>query len=343
MNGLADGNDGPFTDEGAFMAPDGEPAMETGSLDADIIWVFDLKTGAGMYPHDSTHASIMILGDHLYLNSCNGVDNTHKVIRKPDAPGIVVLDKRTGRLLARDRENTAPDTFHSNWSSPALGEAGGQKLIYYAAGNGILFGMSPIDQATDEVQTLDVVWRCDLDPAAPKEDIHSYLRNRNESPSNVKSMPVSFKDRVYVTLGGDIWWGKREAWLKCYSASGTGDISESGLLWSYPLREHTCSTPAISDGLAYAADCDGWLHCVDAETGQEIWTHDCEGEIWASPMVADGQVYIGTRRGDFWILAAGRDKNVKARYDMGAPISATLVPTNGTLYLATQSDMFAIR
>lgn len=343
MNGMADGNDGPFQDEGAFMAPDGEPAMDVGVLDADILWVFDLKSGAGVYPHDSTHASILIHGDQLYVNSCNGVDNTHAVIRKPDAPGIVVLDKQTGRMLARDYERTAPDTFHSNWSSPALGTVNDRTLVYYAAGNGILFGMRPIEGVREELQRMEVVWRRDLDPQAPKEDIHSYLRNRKESPSNVMSMPVFHEDRLYLTFGGDIWWGKREAWLKCYSADGEGDVTAEGALWSYPLREHTCSTPAISDGLIYAADCDGWLHCVDVATGQGVWTHDCEGEIWASPMVVEGRVVIGTRRGDLWILAAGREKAVESRIDCDSPISATLVPTGGTLYVATQSELLAIR
>ena len=52
------------------------------------------------------------------------------------------------------------------------------------------------------------------------------------------------------------------------------------------------------------------MHCVDARTGQPYWVHDAGGEIWASTLVADGKVYIGTRRGDFWVLAAGKEKRV---------------------------------
>ena len=69
-------------------------------LDADILWAFDLKDGAGIWPHDGAHSSILIHGDHLYLNPGTGVDNTPRKIRTPDAPSLVVFDKHTGRYLS---------------------------------------------------------------------------------------------------------------------------------------------------------------------------------------------------------------------------------------------------
>ncbi len=85
------------------------------------IWQFDLTSGAGIWSHDAAHSSILIHGDCLYLNSGTGVDNTHKRIRTPDAPSLVVLDKSTGRLVARDDEHIAPNIFHSTWSAPSHG------------------------------------------------------------------------------------------------------------------------------------------------------------------------------------------------------------------------------
>ena len=88
--GLANGNDGPFRDEGAHMTPRGTNAppqpLTPGPLDADVLWMFDLTRGAGIWSHDAAHSSILIHGDHLYLNTGTGVDNTHKKIRTPDAP-----------------------------------------------------------------------------------------------------------------------------------------------------------------------------------------------------------------------------------------------------------------
>ena len=155
-------------------------------------------------------------------------------------------------------------------------------------------------------------------------------------------MPVFHDGRLYVTVGGDIWWGKNEAWLKCIDATKTGDITPTGLLWSYPLERHCCSTPSVHDGLVYVADCGGKVHCVDAQTGRPYWVHDAGGEIWASTLVADGKVYIGTRRGDFWVLAAGRRARVLSSIRLDDPVISTPVAANGTLYVGTMTRLYAL-
>src|SRR5437870_3669013 len=173
--GMANGNDGPFRDEGAHMTtpkdsgstpkpvagaqiqpeplrpPVDGTALEPGPLDADIVWLFDLASGAGVWPHDGAHSSILIRGDHLYVNTATGVDNTHKRIRGPNAPSLVVLDKRTGNLVARDDEHIAPDIFHCTWSSPSSGEANGCPLIFFAGGNGVVYAFEPLVQRRQSV------------------------------------------------------------------------------------------------------------------------------------------------------------------------------------------------
>ncbi len=156
-------------------------------------------------------------------------------------------------------------------------------------------------------------------------------------------MPVFCNDRLYVTVGGDIWWGKLQAWLQCVDATKTGDITSGGLLWSYPVERHCCSTPAIHDGLAYVADCAGKVHCVDAQTGRPCWVHDAGNEIWASTLVADGKVYIGTRRGDFWVLAAGKELRVLSSIRLDDAVISTAVAANGTLYVGTMPRLFALQ
>ena len=365
--GLANGNDGPFRDEAAYMttsaisSPRREIGAETkpeslrppadgkllqpGPLDGDILWKYDLVEGVGIWPHDAAHSSILIHGDHLYLNTGTGVDNTHKRIRAPDSPSLVVLDKKTGKLLAQDDEHMTPNVFHNTWSSPSFAKVGGRELIFFCGGNGIVYAFEPLPRngKSSEVAKLKKVFHFDFDPAAPKTEVHKYNTNRREGPSNLYGMPVVVRDRLYVAGGGDLWWGKNEAWLKCIDATKTGDITTNGLIWSYPLEKHVMSTPAVQDGLIYIADCGRKFHCVDGETGKALWTHDIKGEVWASAMIADGKVYLGTRSGDFYIFAASRDKKVLSEISLGVPISSTATSANGVLYVATMSDLFALR
>jgi outer membrane protein assembly factor BamB len=365
--GLANGNDGPFRDEAAYLTsptnttaspcPGAEtkpeplhpPAdgklLEPGALDADILWRFDLVAEAGIWPHDAAHSSILIHGNHLYLNTANGVDNTHKRIRAPDAPSLIVLDKTTGKLLARDDENIASNVFHNTWAAPSLAKVNGKTLIFFCGGNGIIYAFEPIGRnvPTGEVQKLKKVFQFDFDPGAPKTEIHKFSGNRRESPSNLYGMPVFVRDRLYVAGGGDLWWGKNEAWLKCIDATQTGDITTNGLVWSYPLEKHVMSTPAVADGLVFIADCGRKFHCVEAKSGKPLWTHEIKGEVWASPYVANGKVYLGTRSGNFYVFAANKEKKVLTELDLRTPISATVTAANRVLYVATMTHLYAIR
>jgi outer membrane protein assembly factor BamB len=348
MKGMANGNDGPYLDEAVHMVPRGHSPVAPGPADADILWVCDLVSQAGIRTHDQVRGSVLVRGDLLYVNSANGVDNTHRVIRKPDAPSLVVIDKRTGRLVARDGLHLGPTTFHCAWSSPSLGEVGGRSLLFFGGPDGICYALEPLGTSAPAedapLASLKDVWRYDPDPTAPKRDVHQWISNRQESPSVIMGMPVFVDGRIYLTAGGDLWWGKRQAWLKCIDAGGAGDVTKTAERWSYALSREACGTPAIHDGLAYVGDCGGVVHCVDAETGQPVWTQKAVGDIWASAFVADGKVYIATRRGHFVVMKAGRTATVLADVDLGVAdaISATPVAANGVLYISTARRIFAL-
>ena len=360
LAGQANGNDGQYQDEARHATPEGAEPIALTEKDADIIWLYDISAEL-VPPHDEAHSSILIDGQFLYVNTSSGKDSSHRRVRVPDAPSLIVLDKTTGRLIARDNEQIGPKIFHCTWSSPALGEVNGRRLIFFCGGDGVVYAFESINSVPPMgvVENLKRVWRFDCDPTAPKENVHDYIGNRQESPSNIKSMPVFYKDRLYVTGGGDIWWGKNQAWLKCIDATKTGDItarlsspkSATGEIWSYQLERHCCSTPSIYAGLVFVADCAGNIHCVDAETGKPYWTHATKEEIWASTLVADGKVYIGTRRSDFWILAAGKDKSairladkkVISSIHLDSLIVGSPVAANGILYITTMKNLYAVK
>lgn len=345
VHGMANGNDGPFKDEGVHMALRGAPAMVPGPTDADIIWMFDMAAEAGIWTHDGAHSSILIRGPHLYLNTGTGVDSTHKRIRTPDAPSLIVLDKETGRYLARDDEKIAPRIFHATWSAPSMGSVNGQERIFFLGGDGILYGFEPlpldikVPGDSQPPHPLKAVWRFDPDPTAPKENVHRYNGNRRQSPSNFYGMPVFVDGHLFIAGGGDIFWGKNEAFLKRVDPT-KADAAE---VWSCALEKHVLGTPAIANGLAFIADSGRTFHCVDAKTGERLWTHDVKGEVWASPLVADGKVYLGTRGGQFLVLAAAREKQVLSSIELRTPISASAVAANGTLYVSTMTHLYALR
>lgn len=343
--GLANGNDGPFREEALCGIAPGDPPLEPGPQDADILWRLDMITEAGVRQHDSAHTSPLIHGPFLYLNTSNGVDDSHRRIEKPDAPSLVVIEKATGRLVATDGERLAPRVFHSTWSPPALAEVGGRPRLFFLGGDGICYGFEPLTNSPPpgEVARLRKVWQFDPDPDAPKEEVHRFNSNRITSPSNFYGLPVFHAGRLYAAGGGDLWWGKNEAWLHCVDATSAGDTTRSARVWSYPLEKHVLASPAIYEGMAFIADCGRVLHCVDLATGKALWTHEARGDFWSSPLVADGKVHVGTRRGDFWVFRAAREKQLLHTVELGAPMSGSPVAANGTLYVATMTHLYAFQ
>lgn len=360
--GMANGNDGPYRNEAQHAVPPGAAPARISPTEADIVWLFDVVKECGVRQHDSAHGSILVHGQFLYVNTSNGVDDSHKRINAPDAPSLIVLDKETGRLVAADDEHIGPRIFHSTWSSPALGNVNGRSLIFFCGGDGVVYAFEPVNGdalhvdrgeigpgekssflGPKQIAKLKKVWQFDCDPISPKENVHRYNGNRRESPSNIKSMPVFYGNRVYVTVGGDLWWGKHQAWLKCIDASGTGDITKTGELWAYPLERHSMTTPAIGKGMIFVGDSGHKIHCLDLETGRPYWTHVMEGEIWASPLMADDKVYFATRQGEFLVFRAGNNKELLSEISLDSPISSSPVAANGVLYVTTMTHLLAIQ
>jgi outer membrane protein assembly factor BamB len=82
---------------------------------------------------------------------------------------------------------------------------------------------------------------------------------------------------------------------------------------------------------------------VDAETGKPYWTHHTKGESWGSTLVADGVVYVGTKRGEFLILDAAKKKRVIASLELEDATCSTPVAANGVLYVATMGRLYALQ
>ncbi|HUU90912.1 MAG TPA: PQQ-binding-like beta-propeller repeat protein, partial [Phycisphaerae bacterium] len=60
-------------------------------------------------------------------------------------------------------------------------------------------------------------------------------------------------------------------------------------------------------------------------------------------LVADGKVYVGTRRKDFWILAAGKEKQVLCSVELDGAMSGTPTAAGGVLYIVTANRLYAVQ
>jgi len=350
INGMADGNAGPYLDEGKHMVEPGDDRepFKTLKTDADIVWLLDMRKEVGAVPHNASNCSVLVDGDLLYVSTSNGVDWTHRKVDNPKAPSIIVVNRKTGKLIAADDANIGPDIFHGQWSSPAMGQVGKDKHLFYGGGDGLCYGFKAIKGApTTAGGKLKTLWKftCDTTARNYPGGASAYPKQL-DSPTVIVSMPVFYKNRVYVAAGGDPWHGKRLGGLYCIDATKTGNITKTGRIWSYMGLGQSIATVSIGGGLVYVASFNGRIHCLDAETGKMVWKHDTGGTVYGSTMLVDGKVYVGTAvrgKGDLWIFAAGRKKKVISQIRLDAVIHSTPTVANGTLYIATGETLYAVK
>ncbi len=357
VHGQADGNDGPFVDEGRYMVGPEKPAVKVCPTDADIIWRFDMMDELGVRPHDAASCSVLIHGDLVYTSTSNGVDAPHEKVLNPKAPAFIAIDKRTGRLAAHEDEKLSSRLYHAEWSSPSLAEVNGKKLIFLGGGDGVCYAFEAVAKAAEKPLPLKTAWSYDCNPPHYKhrdgkpipyydgDKRKSKSPNKNDGlyvgPSQIIATPVFHNGRVYIATGQDPAHGRGKGMLHAIDATKTGDVTTSGRLWTYDGLDRTLATTAVADGLVYLVDVAGRLHCLDADTGKPYYVYETKAETWGGPLVADGKLYFGNQK-EFFILAAGKEPKVLCRTRLGSPVYSTPIAANGTLYAASQHYLWAL-
>lgn len=358
LEGLANGNQGPFTNEAQYFAGEGQPPVTLTNTDADILWRFDPITELGIYIHDAASSSVLMHGDFLYVTLANGVDGGHEKIHAPGAPVLIALDKRTGRLVAKENEGISARLFHAQWSSPSLGLVNGQPLVFLGGGDGVCYAFRALAKAGDGVMNLEKVWSYDCNPpnfrlreGKPIRYVLGDKRrkdtlNQNDGayvgPCDIIATPVFHQNRVYVAIGQDPAHGRGRGMFHCIDATQTGDITKSGRVWSYDGIERSLASAAVANGLVYVTDLSGKLHCLDAVTGAVRYVYETHAETWGGPLVADGKLYFGNQKGLF-IMRAGPEPVLLNKIVLGAAAHSTPVAANGVLYVASQNFLWAVR
>jgi outer membrane protein assembly factor BamB len=338
---------------------EGDPA--TGK--ARIVWTLDMIKELGVYPCYLANSSPLIVDDLVFAVTGNGVDpgtSPHKV-PAPKAPSFIAVNKKTGKLVWKD-SSPGDRIMEGQWSSPAAAEVKGQKQVIFPGGDGWLYAF--------EARTGKLLWKFDCNPKAAK-----YKPGGRGDRGYPIATPVVDGHLLYIAIGSaDPEPGPGVGHLWCIDIAREPknpdkDLSpkddnfdpnapvnkDSGLVWHYggavlPRPEdgsrewvfgRTLSTVAVHDGLVYAADIDGFLHCLDARTGKKYWEYDLEVSTWSSPFYADGKVYLGSD-GELFVFQHGKELKKPVKIEMDQPVKGPVVAANGVLYVNNGIHLYAI-
>lgn len=323
-------------------------------------WKLDMVEELKVFPCYLAICSPLIVGDNVFVVTANGVSPGSHKLQEPKAPSFVAVNKKTGKVAWMS--NLPGDKImEGQWGNPCAATVKGVNQVIFPGGDGWLYAF--------KAETGDLLWKFDCNPKASV-----YKPGGKGDRSYLVATPVIYEDRLYVGTGqnpedgpgvGHLWCVDitKEPANKEKDLSPVGDNfdpkapanKDSGLVWHFggPIlpkpadgREvvfgRTISTVAIHDGLVYAAELEGYLHCLDAKTGQKYWEYDTKDATWNSPYYADGKVFLGTDGGDLYVFSAGKDQKAPDKINMKEAMKVPPVAAGGVLYMTNGSTLFAI-
>jgi outer membrane protein assembly factor BamB len=132
--------------------------------------------------------------------------------------------------------------------------------------------------------------------------------------------------------------------LLAVNPDGKGDITATNILWRKRDNQTQTQmlTPVIKDGLIFTVNTRNMLMCIDAKTGEEIWSERQRANFNSSPVYANGNVWFFSVKGDVIAVKAGRKYEVVAQNTMDSGIWATPAFLRNEVILRTEKYLYRI-
>jgi outer membrane protein assembly factor BamB len=97
-----------------------------------------------------------------------------------------------------------------------------------------------------------------------------------------------------------------------------------------------------AEGLLFMAGDVGVVTCIDAKTGERVWQERTDGIFTASPVAADGRIYLFSEPGETIVMRAARKPEVLARNRIDARLLASPAFSNGWIFFRSDDQIIAV-
>ncbi|MBI3407448.1 MAG: PQQ-binding-like beta-propeller repeat protein [Planctomycetes bacterium] len=216
---------------------------------------------------------------------------------------FLALDKRTGKKVWEAMRPRA-----MTWTTPVVVRVGERDEMVIAGGETVR----------------------GYDPATGKE-----LWSLHGPTQEVIPAIVTGKDLLYSVSG-------RNGPTLALRPGGSGDVTETHLVWRAVRGGPHVPTPALVGGRLYSANDNGIVTCFDAVTGKLIYQERISDHFSASPIAAGDFMYFPAESGLTYVLRAGSSLDIVARNDLGSPLLASPAVVEGRLVFRTADDLVCI-
>jgi outer membrane protein assembly factor BamB len=299
----------PVTDGKSVWVMTGTGMLKSFDFEGRELWSRDIQKDYGAFGLNWGYASSPLLHeDSLYVQVLHGMNT--------DDPSYVMrVDKKTGKTLWKverptDAVRESPDAY----TTPALLRYG-KTLEIVVSGADYVTGHDP--------STGKELWRA------------GGLNPEREPFFRIVASPIVFDGLVYVPT--------RVKPLLALRAGGRGDVSKSHLVWS-TQNGPDVPTPVTDGKYFYVVNDRGIVWCLDAKTGKEVYAQQRlkPGTYSASPVLADGKIYVTNEDGVTSVIKAGPQFEVLAENDLAEYCLSSPAVSAGQIFIRTSGHLYCI-
>jgi outer membrane protein assembly factor BamB len=225
-------------------------------------------------------------------------------------PFVVALDRESGTVAWR---TPRPPITSPKWSfgTPLVIEVEGKRQVVSPAAGMV----------------------CSYDPVSGEE----LWRVRYPNKWSIVPRPVFSHGLVFVCTGYD---GVAE--LLAIRPTGSGDVTESHVAWRTDKSVPQIPSPLVVGSDIFLISNNGIASCRDAVSGTLHWRHRLRGDFAASPVHADGRIYLQSEQGVCTVIAASCEYRQLGSTDLAEPILASCAFAGGAIFVRTESSLYRI-
>ena len=285
--------------------------------DGKVLWERSLGEDFGLLTtHGGRTVSPIIDGDVVIVSGVTFAWGEHG----RGAHRFMAFDKKTGETIWVSAPGGRP--YDTTYAAPIIVDVKGTRLLIQGASDGVVHAIKP--------QTGEPVWKYEI------------------SKRGLNTGAVVYGTTAILTHSEENLDSSEMGMMVAVDATAKGPIKKEQIKWTVYGWQGGFSSPVIDGGRIYQIDNGANIAAFDVNTGKQLWLQNLGTIQKASPVLADGKLYVGTENGKFFILRPSAtgceilDQDQLGTEALPEAIIGSAAVSNGRVYFASDSNLYCI-
>ncbi|HEY6232398.1 MAG TPA: PQQ-binding-like beta-propeller repeat protein [Pyrinomonadaceae bacterium] len=287
------------------------------SREGKVLWERSLGEDFGLLTtHGGRTVSPLIDGDLVIVSGVTFQWGEHG----RGAHRFIAFDKKTGETVWVSAPGNRP--YDTTYAAPIIVNINGTRLLIQGASDGVVHAIKP--------QTGEPVWKYEI------------------SKRGLNTGAVVYGTTAILTHSEENLDSSEMGMTVAVDAGAKGEIKKEQVKWRTYGWQGGFSSPVIDGDRFYQLDNSANLAAFDVNTGKQLWLKNLGTIQKASPVLADGKLYVGTENGKFYILKPSAtgceilDEDQLGTEALPEAIIGSPAISNGRVFVVSDSNLYAI-